>query len=290
MPIEAHDLFQRPPISVPLWRYTDLSKFVDLLTSQKLWLSNLEVLARDDPYEGSPWSIAFPHRMWSTIENVPEPLRTQIANFGGPDGRSPEQRFKDWYMLEEQTCIFAQSGRREYYVNCWHAAQHESVAMWKIYGAPGAGVAVITNGARLETALASNSNRLLLGAVRYAEPNQLVIGTSNAFEPVITKGAAYQYEQEVRLVFWETEGMHDPLAHDKWNPDSMRFEDIIEDPRPLKPGIHLSCDVNVLVDRVLVSPFAAPWYLSMIEKLRDQLGFRFPVIASKLLTAPQPAR
>jgi hypothetical protein len=274
-------------MSVPLWRYTDLPKFLDLLASQKIWLSNLEVLAADDPYEGSPGPMAYPHRMWQKLEEVPEPLRSQILNFGGRYDQTPEERFNAWLMLEEQTCIFEQSGRRDYYVSCWHAAGHESVAMWKIYGAPGAGVAVVTNGGRMETALSANPDRLHLGAVSYIEPDVVSIGTSNSFEAVMAKGKPYEYEREVRLVYWDTNDMHDPLKDVEWNDATKRFAPLVKDLRPLVPGLHLSCDAAVLIERVIVSPFAPRWYLPMIETLRDQLGFSFPVTASKLLTAPQ---
>lgn len=286
MPIEAHASFNRPPVSVPLWRYTDLPKFIDLLTSQKLWMSNLEALAADDPYEGSPWPIMFPHRMWSRIEDVPEQLRSQIMMFGGDQG-TPEERFQRWFMLEEQTCIFELAGRRQFYVNCWHAATHESVAMWKIYGAPGAGVAIVTNGARLENSLSENPMRLHLGAVQYVEPDVLVIGTQNTFDSVMIKGAPYTYEREVRLVYWDTNEMHDPLQDFDWNPERMRFDAIVEDARPLNPGIHLSCDVSILIERIIISPFAPSWYLPMIERLRDKLNLSFPITRSRLLTAPQ---
>jgi hypothetical protein len=286
MPIEAHDSFNRPSVSVPLWRYMDIPKFIDLLTSQKLWLSNLQSLAASDPYEGSPWPVTFPHRMWRKISDVPESLRTQILSFGGHDS-SPEERFHHWLMLEEQVCLFEQAGRRQFYINCWHAAAHESAAMWKIYGAPGDGIAIISNGARLESALASNPERLHLGAVQYVDPDVFVIGTRNSFEPVLVKGAPYRYEHEVRLIYWDTTDMHDPLQNFDWNSETMRFENVIEDSRPVNPGVLLSCDVSVLIDRVIISPFAPSWYLPMIERLRDQLDLKFTVSISKLLTAPQ---
>jgi hypothetical protein len=183
--------------------------------------------------------------------------------------------------------MMTQFGRRQFYVNCWHAAQHESAAMWKIYGSPGAGVAIVTHGGRLEAALASDSKELHLGAVRYVDPATFEIGTPNAFDTLMVKRANYSYEQEVRLVHWDTEGdLHDPLANFSWNEDTMRFDDIVEDHRPLVPGSLLDCDVDVLIERVIVSPFAPPWYLPMIERLREQLGFRFAVTASNLLTVP----
>jgi hypothetical protein len=66
----------------------------------------------------------------------------------------------------------------------------------------------------------------------------------------------------------------------------MRFDDLVEDPRPLKQGIALVCDIDVLIERLVVSPFAPPWYAAMIERLRDRLGYKFPVEVSRLLTSP----
>lgn len=287
MPIGDHPSFNRPPVTTPLWRYTDLPKFLELLTSGTLWLTNAEVLARDDPYEGLPGPVQFPHRMWRTIEEVPEPLRRQILAMRsrGSDG-TPEAIFRSWFMGEEQRCIMSRSGRRDYYISCWHAANHESAAMWKIYGSPGAGVAIVTNGGRLESALAGNSEDLNLGAVRYQDPAVFQIGTANAYDTLMIKRASYAYEQEVRLVHWHTGEFHDALENFSWNEETMRFDDLIEDVRPLRSGMSLACEIDVLIERVIVSPFAPPWYSQMIERLRDRLGCRFPVQDSKLLSGP----
>jgi len=291
LPISEHPSFARPPITTRLWRYTDLPKFVDLLTTQRLWLTNLEVLAVDDPYEGAPWALRFPHRMWNHIDKVPEVLKKQIIQiYGKKSDTSSEQAFRSWYMIQEQQCIMEESGRRDFYVSCWHAADHESVAMWKIYGSPGAGVAVVTNGARMGAAIDKSPKQYYLGAVRYVEPSALAIGMSNAFDPVLVKRANYQYEQEVRLVHWDTEDIHDALANFTWNEDTMRCENLIEDARPLIPGVHVDCEIGTLIERVIVSPFAPKWYKPMLMELRDKLNFNFEIDESKLLSpAPVPS-
>lgn len=287
MPISEHSSFERPPITTPLWRYTDIPKFIELLTSRRLWLANAEILAADDPYEGLPGPVQFPHRMWRSIDEVPEMLRTQILQMSGrKTNESPEAAFKSWFMVEEQRCIMTQFGRRDFYVNCWHAGDHESVAMWKIYGAPGAGVAIVTDGGRLGAALASNSEEFHLGSVRYRDPSIFEIGTRNAFDTLMVKRTNYKYEHEVRLVHWHTGNCHDPLAKFSWNEETMRFDDLIEDTRPLVPGLSLDCDLDVLIERVIISPFAPQWYQSMIERVRERLNYRFPVVASTLLKAP----
>lgn len=287
LPLGEHPSFDRPPMTTRLWRYTDLSKFVDLLSSSKLWLTNAEILAADDPYEGTPGAIHFPHRMWRTLDEVPEQLRVQILELcsRGTDG-TPQSAFSGWFMMEEQRCIMMQSGRRDYYINCWHAADHESAAMWKIYGSPGAGVAIVTNGARLEIALSENTEDVYLGAVRYRDPSFVQIGGSNAFDTIMLKRSSYSYEQEVRLVHWHTDDVHDALANFSWNDETLRFDDILDDPRPLRSGMPFNCDLDVLIERVVVSPFAPPWYGPMIERMRERFGHRFPVHRSKLLDAP----
>ena len=288
MPISEHPSFARPPITTRLWRYTDLPKFIDLLITQRLWLTNLKVLAADDLYEGAPWALRFPHRMWNHIDQIPEVLRKQIIQIygGGPEGCS-ERAFRAWYTVQEQQCIMEESGRRDFYISCWHAADHESVAMWKIYGSPGAGVAVVTNGARMGAAIDKSPKQCYLGAVRYVEPNALAIGAGNAFDPVLVKRANYQYEKEVRLVHWDTEGIHDALEIASWNEEAMRFENVIEDSRPLEPGVHIDCEVSTLIERVIVSPFAPKWYMPMLKELRDKLNFSFEIDESKLLN-PAP--
>jgi hypothetical protein len=102
----------------------------------------------------------------------------------------------------------------------------------------------------------------------------------------MVKRATYAYEQEVRLVHCHTGEYHDALANFAWNDETMRFEDLIDDPRPVRSGISLECDVDVLVKRVIVSPFAPQWYAPMIDRVREKLGYRFPVHQSKLLEAP----
>lgn len=109
MPLGDHPTFNRPPVTTPLWRYVDVAKFVDLVASGQLWLTSAELLASNDPYEGLPGAIRFPHRMWRSIDDVPEQLRVQILNIYGRSADTPEAAFRGWFMIEEQRCIMEQS-------------------------------------------------------------------------------------------------------------------------------------------------------------------------------------
>ena len=287
MAIEEHPSFDQPPVTVGLWRYTDLPKFIELMISRSLWLANAEVLAVDDPYEGRFGAMQFPHRRWRSIDDLPEVLRVQLdERYRGESDGTRESIFNSWFMTEEQQCIISNAGRRNFYVSCWHAAHHESVAMWKIYGAPGAGVAILTNAGRMNASLAANDLGMHLGAVQYADANTFVIGATNVFDALMKKRASYAYEQEVRIVHWNTGDSHDPLVNFEWNENTLRFANVVDDPRPVTPGLSVECDIGVMIEQVIVSPFAPSWYVSMIERLRDILGYSFPVTGSLLLEAP----
>ena len=287
MPIGDHPSFDCPTVSQRLWRYVDLPKFIELLISRKLWLTNAETLAVDDPHEGLQGALQFPHRLWRTVSDVPEILRKQIIAMrrNGSD-QTDERLFKGWFMVEEQRCHMTLSGRRNFFVNCWHAADHESAAMWKIYGSLAGGVAIVSTGGRLHAALAQASEEIYLGAVRYVDPRAFEIGARNAFDSLVSKRSAFAYEQEVRLVHWQRGHYHDPLSTFDWNEQTMRFDNIVENPNPITPGITVDCDLATMIEQVLISPVAPTWYLSMIERLIEQLGFSFPVRQSVLLKAP----
>jgi hypothetical protein len=291
MPIEEHGSFIRPPIAVSLWRYMDIAKFMDLLSSRRLWLSNAEFLAREDPYEGILNAVLFPHRVWKSIASLPKDLREFVlAKFTKTPEVTPEMAFSRWMSWEEQICLMMEATRRELYVNCWHADNHESVAMWKIYSSMGAGVAVLSNGARIEQSVNSVEEHLYLGKIRYRGPNEVRVGVGNMFDTILVKRLSYKYEQEVRLVFCDTSVSHDALDGATWNAETMRYENLKKDERPVVAGRHIECDIHTLIERVIVSPFSPSWCVSMIEAVRDQLGFKFPVQRSKLFDAPEVAQ
>ncbi|MFN0262681.1 hypothetical protein ACKTEK_02270 [Tepidamorphus sp. 3E244] len=264
----------------------DIPKFLDLVISKNLWLSNAEVLAADDPYEGLPDAYYFPHRIWNSIDDLPKKIRDQIEFLYASEFPSKAEIFKNWYRLEEQMCLFKRFSRRQFYVNSWHAAQHESIAMWKIYASPGDGVAVITTGGRLTHSLDDASDDLHVGAVKYWTPGTFQVGSENIFSNLTVKRSSYSFEQEVRIVYWDNENFHDPLQGSVWNEETLRYENINENVNLPRAGRLIPCDINIMIEKVVISPNSPSWYLPMIEKLIGELGLKFPVMQSSLLQEP----
>ncbi|MBU1823809.1 MAG: DUF2971 domain-containing protein [Alphaproteobacteria bacterium] len=288
MAFEEHPSFRRPSVTTKLWRYVDLPKFVALLTARKLWLTNAEVLAADDPHEGTLSSGQFAHRILKSVDDLGGRHKEFIIkNYSERSTeKTPEGAFNAYMMEQEQINIMTLSGRRNYFINCWHSAEHESVAMWRIYGSPGPGIAIISNSARIESAIDNKDKKIYIGQVTYFDEFRDSIDWSNQFNVIMSKRISFEYEKEVRIVYWRTGSYHDPISKFSWNKDTFRFEELIDNPNPLDAGIELSCDIDTLIECVIVSPLAPPWYAAAIVALRDKLGYKFPVVESNLLKAP----
>jgi hypothetical protein len=95
--------------------------------------------------------------------------------------------------------------RRLTKISCWHRADYESDAMWKLYAASRKGVAVSTTAARLQAALqpfrlapAYGEEQPFWGKIRYVDlhAERLHVGMEERF---FFKHRAFEWEQEFRV-------------------------------------------------------------------------------------------
>jgi hypothetical protein len=87
--------------------------------------------------------------------------------------------------LQAKLAPHTQMMRRYTYLNCWHASEHESAAMWGLYQGDGRGVAVKSTFNRLINSL--QSERLIYaGMVRYIDYDHEAVPEGNAFAPYRT--------------------------------------------------------------------------------------------------------
>jgi hypothetical protein len=126
-----HEALFPPNENRTIWRYLDFTKFVSLLETQQLYFPRADQF--DDPYEGT----------WSS-EGV-RWLRNPQQNDGFPPHAS------------EKLISFTDQMRREMFISCWTASEHESAAMWKLYLKSNEGVAVCSDFNTLGTVLERSS-------------------------------------------------------------------------------------------------------------------------------------
>jgi hypothetical protein len=151
-----------------VWKYLDLSKFLDMLLSQQLFMSRSDKF--EDQYEGTFSEPTF------------EEIKKIAAN-------KPE--FLDYYK----------SHREKVVISSWHINEYESFAMCQIFTKNNEGLAIQSTIGRLKEAL-QPENRIeqYIGNVNYIDYKKEYIPFDDAFFPFLFKRKSFQYEREVRII------------------------------------------------------------------------------------------
>jgi hypothetical protein len=163
-----------PNITLPedpdtiVWKYLDLSKFLDLLLSRKLFMSRSDKF--EDQYEGT----------------FSEPTYEEIKKLAI---NNPE--FLDYYKTH----------REKVAISSWHINEYESFAMWQIFTQNSEGLAIQSTIGRLQKALEPEKNlKQYIGQVNYIDYKKEYIPFDDLFFPFLFKRKSFQYEREVRII------------------------------------------------------------------------------------------
>ncbi len=151
-----------------VWKYMDLSKFLDLLLGRKLFMSRSDKF--EDQYEGTFSEPTF------------EEIKKLAANNPG--------FLKSYKTHREQVAI-----------SSWHLNEYESYAMWQIFTQKQEGIAIQSTIARLEQALLPETDfKQYIGEVNYIDYKKEYIPFEHAFFPFLFKRKSFQYEREIRII------------------------------------------------------------------------------------------
>jgi len=151
-----------------VWKYLDLSKFLDLLLSKKLFMSRSDKF--EDQYEGT----------------FSEPTFEEIKRLST---NNPE--FLNYYKSHREKVI----------VSSWHINEYESFAMWQIFTQNSEGLAIQSTVNRLKKALDSESqHKQYIGEVNYIDYKKEYIPFDDMFFPFLFKRKSFQYEREIRII------------------------------------------------------------------------------------------
>ncbi|SFE65423.1 hypothetical protein [Flavobacterium xueshanense] len=151
-----------------VWKYLDLSKFLDLLMSEKLFMSRSDKF--EDQYEGTFSEPTFEEIKKLSIDN--------------PD-------FLDYYKTH----------REKVAISSWHINEYESFAMWQIFTQNSEGLAIQSTIGRLQESLIPEINlKQYIGEVNYIDYKKEHIPFDDMFFPFLFKRKSFQYEGEVRII------------------------------------------------------------------------------------------
>ena len=151
-----------------VWKYLDLSKFVDLLLTRQLFMSRSDKF--EDQYEGTFSEPTFEEIRKLSMDN--------------PD-------FLDYYKKQRKNVV----------ISSWHINEYESFAMWQIFTQKSEGLAIQSTLGRLQEALIPEKTyKQHIGEVNYIDYKKEYIPFDNAFFPFLFKRKSFQYEREIRII------------------------------------------------------------------------------------------
>lgn len=217
-----------------------------MLQSDSLFFPRGDVLSESDPLEGGVTSAEADSL--AAYERSPTAL-----------ARYPEYQ------------TYLRLMRERFAISSWHAAAHESVAMWKLYG--DRGISIRSSLGRLEDALRS-AEEFHWGLVEYQDfrGGDGVIASTDAqrisaddIHRFFRKDISFQHEQEFRVVLHRPVSRGEPIPH---------------------PGMEVPVSVSTLIQEIVTFPSMPQWIFETIRNAVEAKDVALPVRRSGLGAAP----
>lgn len=223
-----------PPSDTPVWRYVSLAKLLALFRARALFFCRADLL--DDPFEGafSEGSLRDHEKDWGS--EFPDSLVAMTQ----------------WIPCRS-------------FVNCWHASDVESAALWKIYGASEGALAIRSTVGTLQDLCpektASDGDVLVNQAVRrvqYIDYRTAHPYLNDVMGPLCFKRRAFEHEQEIRLIRQEL-----PTGPAKDRPGGRTIK---VGPPPEHRGIEIPVDLAKLIEAVYLAPSSPAWMFDVVAE------------------------
>ena len=267
--IHAIDL----PEDEVLVRYMDLPKLFDILANSRLILPMLGKLIGQDPFECST-AKSYHHFSRVKLEAYVMSRSKYAPNRFNPHQLPlPDSSFEQYVksLTQAELSKIAWHLERERLKNdlvcsCWYRGRKESDAMWKIYAKP-IGVAVFSSVSRMKAAItsysipkiASKDFKLTLARVQYGDASE-----TRKLKPWLIKREAFLHEHEARLT--------------------------CDCPTVNSPGLELKVDPAVLIEKIVITPFAEDWESEAIIAMIKSSSFpKLPLVPSDHMRQPKTA-
>lgn len=156
------------------------------------------------------------------------------------------------------------------YINCWHVNTDESIAMWKLYSKGTKSLVIKSTISSLKKSIQDSEREFLLKPISYVDYEQDYISEANAFSPFFFKQKAYEHEREFRIITDELDKIGQ-IATGKIQP---------------KKGLFIKIQPNILIDKLIVSPFSNSAYVEEVTALLKKYNLLNKLTNSTLSRSP----
>jgi hypothetical protein len=234
-----------------IWRFMELWKFQDLMTSRELYFCRADLLGDDN--EGLP------------PENIVPDLNLNPLDV------------RDALTIDHYIGVLAQR-RRSSFVNCWYLSTEPTAAMWQDYGSDG--LAISSRYSLLKAGLESGKDRGFLGLVHYGA-SHLKGRSWNVLRFISTKREQFAHEKEVRALLW----FPDECGGDTWHFDENNIphrRPLTEAPATLPKFKRLRVDLCSLITEIQLSPWASGTTFAEVNRMAAEMNLAVPIRWSDL--------
>jgi hypothetical protein len=292
MAFQDHPLFKVPQNKeTSVWRYMNFDQFISLLNTQALWFSRGHIFQKNEPYEGrlplpntNMDSDVLLKKLYGTNINIPPEKKEEFIRSHGAIERS----------VLYNTLI-----------NCWNLGEHESNAMWKVYGKTNNCVAIKSTVNRLINSYGAYSDYdVYMGEVEYIDhqfdeinlriprsfghpvhahsaPDSISINPDNYFRVWLQKVKFYESERELRCIITddgETRLFPDTEPH--ISPINLNEGEV----NKLSPGVCVPIVLNNLISKIYIGPQADKWFETTVRTTLEKYGLTNVEVVPSFLT------
>lgn len=253
---QDHPIFEQPSSdAAKIWRYMAFEQLLSLLSRQALWFSRAFALREADPFEGM-----LPIK---NVERSPEDLAEDLPFLK----KIPSERRKEFLATHREF----QKRAALNLVSCFNIADHESNAMWRVYGKGSNCVAFTTSLSRLKKCFGQYTDYdVYIGRIKYVDYSNAFLNESNYLQPLLHKAMFYSYENEMRCVIPDdgdirlfNDSEPNPLTYVGSGP--VLFEDFSR-------GAYVPVDLELLLEQVIIGPDAERWFLGVVQDVLSRYG------------------
>jgi hypothetical protein len=284
------------PDDTVLWRYLSFLKLIALLSQRALYFSRCDGFL--DPFEGALGPMEYRESLMTVWDGLAETLgnamatmaatasglswqapttsregkphkitldddklRTLLRGAGGDPEKLQRELVTD--MMDDLRDRASKSFMAEYestFLCCWHSAEYESEAMWRLYAKDTTeGIAIRTTAGLLRASL-EQRNEIMLCSVEYSDDYAFRYSRSeNKLARFFTKRRAFAHEREVRAIKVDRDAGLSKL-----------------------PGVYVPVIVENLIQGVVISPYAPAWMPAVLQDVTKRFDLPAPVETSKL--------
>ena len=235
---------------VKIWRYMDLTKFLDLILNRAIYLRRIDKF--EDPYEGY---ISEAYK--SSLETRYISMQNEVKIDDTAKNSLYQTHLNGLKFLPIYT-----------YASCWYLGDVESAAMWKLYGENNNCIAICSTVNDLKVTLEEigvKDGTVHLRKVKYID-EMFEFDINNVLQPMFEKRLSFSHENEFRALYLLDKG----IANFNQSASLLEPE---KDYAKNKDGMTFDINVEKLIKKIYISPTASANFHSIVEKILKLSGF-----------------